>query len=266
MKNKIREILGNKSTMKKLKQVAYVSFLLVIVVISFSANSKKSNKSVDALIVDIAALPNGNRMIDTSDVFNIVELAFGSRLVGERISEIDEARIERIISEYPMVEEADVFLNARDELQIRIIQKQPLLRVIADNGLNYYMDNKGARIPLSKHVTERLLVVTGNVPPHVPDFMETGPELLQDVFLLGNMIYEDKFFRTMIEQIDVQGKDFVLIPKIGRQKIKFGSIDDAKGKLERLKRFYKEVVSTTGWNKYKTLDVRFDKQVVCEKR
>jgi cell division protein FtsQ len=266
VKDKIKEVLTNKESMKKIKRVAYISFLLIIVVISFSANSMKSNKAVKALLIDIEPLATGNRMIDTSDVYEIVELGFGSRLVGERISDIDEARIERIVSEYPMVAEAEVFLNAQDELNISIVQKQPLLRVIADNGLNYYMDNKGARIPLSKHVTERLLVVTGNIPPHVPNFMEEGPELLQDVFELGKMIHKDEFFNAMIEQVDVQGKEFVLIPKMGRQKIKFGTLEDAESKLKRLKRYYKEVVATTGWNTYKTIDVRFDKQVVCQKR
>jgi cell division protein FtsQ len=266
VKSKIREVLANKALMKKFKQVAYVSFLLIVVAVSFSANNMKSNKAVEALVVDIEPLSTGNRMIDTSDVFKIIELGFGSRLIGEKISDIDEARIERIISEYPMVEEAEVYLNARDELSVSIIQKQPLLRIIADNGLNYYMDDKGSRIPLSDHVTERLLVVTGNIPPHVPNFVEEGPQLLQEVFELGKMIHSDDFFNALIEQVDVQGKSFVLIPKMGRQKIKFGSFEDAEGKLKRLKRYYKEVVSTTGWNKYKTIDVRFDKQVVCQKR
>ena len=56
-----------------------------------------------------------------------------------------------------------------------------------------------------------------------------------------------------------------MIPKIGRQKIRFGTIEDAESKLNRLKRYYKEVAATRAWNQYKTIDVRFDKQVVCEK-
>ena len=89
MKDKIKEVLTNKESMKKIKRVAYISFLLIIVVISFSANSMKSNKAVKALLIDIEPLATGNRMIDTSDVYEIVELGFGSRLVGERISDID---------------------------------------------------------------------------------------------------------------------------------------------------------------------------------
>ena len=263
--SKIRNILADKNKMRKVSRVAYILLVLVILIVSFSANSNKANKHIVGLEVEIKALETGNRMIDSTDVFKIVEESFGSRLIGKKINEIDEGRLERVISEYPMVSKAEVYINAQDEIRVYIEQKQPLFRVIAENGLNYYMDNHGARIPLSKHVTERLLVFTGNIPPHVPDFMEEGPEMLQNVFELGQLIRKDAFFSHMIEQVDVRDRSFVLIPKIGRQKIRFGTIEDAESKLNRLKRYYKEVAATRDWNQYKTIDVRFDKQVVCEK-
>ena len=263
--SKIRNILADKSKMRKFSRGAYLLLVLIILIISFSASSKKANKFVVGLEVEIKALDTGNRLIDSTDVFKIVEEAFGSRLIGKKISEFDEGRLERVISEYPMVSNAEVYINAQDKIKVEIEQKQPLFRVIADNGLNYYMDNQGARIPLSKHVTERLLVFTGNIPPHIPDFMDEGPEMLQDIFELGQLIRADEFFNPMIEQVDVRGRSFVLIPKIGRQKIRFGTIEDAESKLNRLKRYYKEVAATRAWNQYKTIDVRFYKQVVCEK-
>lgn len=264
--NRIQTILADQTQMSKIKQGAYIVFLLFVVVVSFSASGKKSNKAVEDLIVRIEPLSNGHMLIDTSDVYDLVEGGFGSRLIGKQVGSIDEAKLERIISDFPFVKSAEVYINAHEELHINIIQRQPLLRVLADNGLNYYMDVGGVRIPLSNHITERLVVFTGNIPPHVPDFKEAGPALLQDVFAFGQLIHADPFFNSLIEQVDVQGKEFVLIPKLGRQKIKFGGMDDAEGKLERLKKFYQEVLGTEGYKKYKIIDVRFDKQVVCEKR
>ena len=108
--------------MSKIKQGAYIVFLLFVVVVSFSASGKKSNKAVEDLIVRIEPLSNGHMLIDTSDVYDLVEGGFGSRLIGKRVGSIDEARVERIITDFPFVKSAEVYINAHEELHINIIQ------------------------------------------------------------------------------------------------------------------------------------------------
>ena len=70
----------------------------------------------------------------------------------------------------------------------------------------------------------------------------------------------------MFEQVHVFSGEFTLVPKVGNQKIKFGDIEDAVGKLRRLRIFYDEGMPYEGWQKYRTLDLRFEGQVVCERR
>jgi cell division protein FtsQ len=70
----------------------------------------------------------------------------------------------------------------------------------------------------------------------------------------------------MIEQVYVDRKsEFVLVPKIGRERIEFGTLKGYKDKLENLEIFYKEGLRTMGWNKYKSISLKIDDQVVCEK-
>jgi cell division protein FtsQ len=79
--------------------------------------------------------------------------------------------------------------------------------------------------------------------------------------------YVDKqiFWKAQIEQIFVtRDNEFILTPKIGNHQILFGDANDLEIKFEKLFAFYKEGLSRVGWNKYKTIDVRFDKQVVCK--
>ena len=71
----------------------------------------------------------------------------------------------------------------------------------------------------------------------------------------------------MIEQIYVnQYEEFTLIPKVGRQKIIFGKYEDVEDKFNRLELFYAEGMSREGWQKYKTINLKYRRQVVCEKR
>jgi cell division protein FtsQ len=85
--------------------------------------------------------------------------------------------------------------------------------------------------------------------------------------LLKIASYVDKqmFWKAQIEQIFVtRDNEFILIPKIGNHKILLGDANDLEIKFDKLFVFYKEGLSRVGWNKYATIDIRFDKQVVCK--
>jgi len=139
------------------------------------------------------------------------------------------------------------------------------LRIIDDNGLDYYLDSEGMKLPLSKHFTARVLVATGNIPPHSPDFLQRKKHLLKDLFQLAKLILADEFLKSLLEQIYVNQGEFVLIPKVGDQKILLGKFENVEDKLERLNIFYQKGIPYEGWQKYKTINLKFKNQVVCGK-
>ena len=57
-----------------------------------------------------------------------------------------------------------------------------------------------------------------------------------------------------------------MVPIVGDQRIILGNIEDLDDKIFRLKTFYQEAMSRMGWNKYKTINLKFKNQVVCKKR
>lgn len=54
-----------------------------------------------------------------------------------------------------------------------------------------------------------------------------------------------------------------LIPRSGNFIIEFGSLDNAEGKLSKLQAFYDKGLSRIGWERYRIIDVRYNKQVIC---
>ena len=80
--------------------------------------------------------------------------------------------------------------------------------------------------------------------------------------------YVDKnnFWKSQIQQIYINlDEEIELIPRVGRHKIIFGDVSDMDEKFKKLMIFYKKGLHYTGWNKYKTINLKFKNQIVCTK-
>jgi cell division protein FtsQ len=243
-----------------------VGFLLVLLVLLLIFRKKGSD--VKDIVVDITHLSDGESdFIKEKDIKEIVKRAFEADLSMAKVGQVDVKRVEAILEKDPFIENAESFIDASSNLNIKITQREPILRVIDNNGLNYYLDKLGTRMPLSKYFSVRVPIVTGAVPPHVNDFLERKKYGLKDVFLLVQRLNADPFFAPMIQQIIVDASgEFTLIPILGDQKIRIGTLDNLDEKLERLKTFYKEAMPYEGWKTYRTISVKYKNQIVCKKK
>ncbi|HEU0226151.1 MAG TPA: hypothetical protein VFQ86_00280, partial [Arachidicoccus soli] len=82
-------------------------------------------------------------------------------------------------------------------------------------------------------------------------------------------VCKDTFYNAQIEQVYyTDSTGFVLVPRVGEQKIIFGdAISDnmVKKKFKKLSIFYKDVIPFEGWEKYKTINLEFNDQIVATK-
>ncbi len=257
----------NNEVIKMLKRLAWIGFFFLIAVIIISAVESKKGRSAANIFINIAPLPDGDSLINQEDVKVTIDRSFGYNLLGIPVGEIDVARVERVLENDPFILNADVYLDAKNQIHIGIDQREPILRIIDKNGLNYYLDKFGKKMPLSKHFTARVLVATGNIPPFDPAYLQRKRHILKDLFDLTNIILKDEFLQPMMEQIYVNNsKEYELSPNIGDQKIILGKMDNINNKLFYLKTFYKEAIPYKGWQKYKTINLKFKGQVVAGRR
>ena len=231
-----------------------------------AAVEKKQESGAKGVNISVDPLPGGHYLVDSTDIKKAMQRSFAFEWTGQHIGQLNLERLERVLEEDPLILNADVYINARNEIQIRVQQREPVLRIIDDNGLQYYIDKDGNKMPLSKHYSARVLVATGALPPHDPGFLERKKHLLKDVFLLGQYISEDRFLRALVEQIYVSNGKIMLMPKVGNYKIVLGSLEGMEEKFERLRLFYSEVAPYEGWRKYKTVNLSYKGQIVCERK
>lgn len=255
--------IQNKELLASLRRIGNLTGAILLMAIMIAAVEKKESKVVRKVVIDIDALDEGRFLIDSADVARIIERTFGYGLENLPLARVEIERLERVLREEPFVMDAEVFLDAEVNVHIELTQREPVLRIIDRNGLQYYLDKEGYRLPLSGHYTPRILVATGNIPPHVPGFLEKDNYVLKDLFILAEQIREDPFLKPMTEQIYVNNSlEFTLIPKMGKQKILLGKAGNMDEKLEYLKLYYEKALPVSGWKKYRAIDLRYKGQII----
>jgi cell division protein FtsQ len=247
-------------------RLVWLMFLVIIVMIWLIARNRKANTFAEGLQVKVVELPSGDKLISDRDVRQALVTAFGADLENSDLGSLEVERMERVLEGDPFVKNADVYIDQNNQLHINIEQREPLVRVLDNNGNNYYLDAAGKKMPPSKNFAARVMVATGNISPYTPEFREKRKSSLKDLYNITQTLLADEFLKSFIQQIHVNNAgEFILVPLIGNQKIILGSAKKLEDKLNRLKIFYKEGMPYEGWRKYETINLKYSGQVVCKK-
>jgi cell division protein FtsQ len=165
--------------------------------------------------------------------------------------------LEQFVQNNKMIENAEIFLTLSGEIGALITQRTPVLRVI-NNNESYYYDKLGEEMPLSNNFSARVPVTTSIL----------NKSNCIDIICLSNRIMNDEFLRKQIIGIDqiagAKTNQFELRTRVGDQKIIFGDLNRMDEKIINLKVFYQKVILDNTINKYKTINLKFKNQVVCE--
>ncbi len=247
-------------------RLAWLMFLFIIGMIWYVARNRKANTFAEGLQVNVVALPSGDKLISERDVRQALLAAFGSDLENSELANLQVERMERVLEGDPFVKNADVYIDQNNQLHIKIDQREPVVRVLDNNGNNYYLDAAGKKMPPSKNFAARVIVATGNVSPYTPEFREKRKSTLKDLFHITQTLLTDEFLKSFIQQIHVNNRgEFILVPLVGDQKIELGSARKLEDKLNRLKIFYQQGMPYEGWRKYETINLKYSGQVVCKR-
>ena len=246
--------------MRKVKIIFIVLLLLVLAVYIVVASTFLNHRSDEAVCeaVDLVVTDSVDYgFISNKDILNLLKSQKISP-VGLKMNEINTSEMEEIISKQPFVERVDCYKTPGDKIGIKIKQRVPLLSVMANNGENYYIDQKGETMPVPIGTTAYVPIITGNVSK---DFAK------KELYEFGLFLRDHSLWNAQIEQVNVTAqREIELIPRVGEQVIFLGKPENYKEKLDRLKIFYEKGLNKVGWNKYSRISLEFDNQIICTKR
>ena len=239
--------------MKKVLQILKWGMLLslMIVVLSFT-NLKQNNQKVflnqinieeseDEFMTEQIAL----KYIEQHD-FNFDSVVLSNFYLDE---------LEIAFLQHPAIKNAEVYSNQEGVMNINLQQRKAVVRIKTHNS-DYYLDEQGTKMPLSIEYTPRVLVVTG----------EVNESNHSSIFSFVERINKDKFWKSQITQLHFNSKGVIIIPRVGSQKIDFGTLTDVNKKLGKLYQFYKQVMPVKGWQTYSEISLAYNNQIVCTKK
>lgn len=250
---------------KVLLLVSGLAVAVLFVIVLSSAVKKNESLTCRALKVKID-YESGLAFVNESDIEERINYLSGGSITGKQLSQIDFHTLEKEVEKNPYVLNAEVFSDRLQQVYVEVVQKRPLIRVMNNDGVGYYVSENNDLMPLSDKFTSRVPVVLGYV--SVKGKPERDSVLQSVLFSLFQVINKDVFLHALVDQVYVhENGELDLIPKTGKHVIHFGDgankVDD---KFERLKIFYREGLTKVGWYKYKSISLKFDGQVVCEKQ
>jgi len=219
----------------------------------------------------------GNSFVEKDDIDQLIHDKFGN-LTGKPLQSINISLLEKIIDGNPFVLKAQVFSTIDGKLVVEVKQRTPVVRVINTFNESFYIDDCGVLMPMSEKFSAHVPVANGNIFNReteqkirrvtAREISDTSfsPTLLEKIFMVSDYVRSHGFWNAQIEQIFVNADgDLELIPRVGNQTILFGDEKEMEIKFDKLYTFYKQGLSKTGWNQYKTINVTFKDQVVCSK-
>ena len=248
---------------KKIIQVLWLLAGLGAIVLFGAAMQQKNHKVCADVKVEISGVED-HLFIDETEVKEIINS--DASIKNMPMNTIDLRGIETTLESTPWVKNAELFFDNKQMLQIKIIERQPVARVFTVQGVSFYLDSTGVRLPLSEKLSARVPMFT-NFPSDKVVMAKPDSLLLQSVVSLGKYIMADSFWMAQTAQIAITPQaTFEIVPTIGDQIIVLGTTDDLDEKFTRLYTFYKKAWLQNGMNSYEKLDVQYANQVVAVRK
>ncbi|TVZ51992.1 cell division protein FtsQ/DivIB [Dokdonia sp. Hel_I_53] len=225
-----------------------LGFTIFLVVFTVRRNEQREVQDVTIAFSDESA-PFVTR--ETVNKLLIVSSKNGASNAKENLA---LSTLEKRITAHPIIKSADVYVTMSGKIGVSIEQRKPIARI--NGNPPFYMDSSGELMPLSK-----------NFSAHVPLVSGTSKKDTLQVYKLATYIRNDAFLLKHIIGITRDKKgEYILEARKQEYKIVLGAIKDLNKRFSNYKAFYQKALKDKSLNNYKLISLKYDGQVVCEKK
>ena len=252
-----------KSKLKFRKNVI-ISFWVVVIFLVFGFIEIRHNVRLCTDIQINIENEADNYFLSPEDVIRLMTNGGKEKVLNNSFNNISIKTLEKRVREgNAFVEKCQIARNLEGVLFVDVALKRPIARFIRKSKADVYVDNNGTVLNVLRKFTARVLLVTQSERSTPLDFKKNKQD--QELLEMIKYIHQDPFLKAQVAQIDVlKNQEMVLYLQLGRQVVDFGNLTQWKSKLDRFKVFYKEILPRKGWNAYRKISLRFDKQIICE--
>lgn len=242
--------------MKVFLKLLFLLGVVVYLVLAFTRFARSGDGTVCASVKVVVADSLNAGFVTQDEVCRILQ---DNKVypVGRAMDSISGKVIESVLNKHSFIKEAVCYKAPEGRINILVKQRMPVMRILASNGEDYYIDEEGFAMRPDGYEAN-LAVATGHI-----DKAFARKYLVR----LGRHLQADEFWNNQIEQINVTPEgNMEMIPRVGDHVLYIGRPINLQRKLKNLRTFYEKVLPTVGWNKYSLINLEYENQVICKKK
>ncbi len=261
------------NTKKAIRKILFVAMWVVIgggmLTLLIAAMGKQKKNTCKDYFITIKGGQGDDLFLGKSDIVRLMKTATKGNIKGQQKSSFNLLQMENLLEENVWVKDAQLYFDNKDVLHVTVKERKPIARIFTTAGKSFYIDEEEQTMQLSDKRSAKVPVFTGF--PEKKIRKDKDSLLLHDVKLTASFINSDSFWASQVAQIDMAQSEadgsweFDMVPVIGNHIVNLGNGENIEQKFNRLFIFYKQVLSRTGFDKYKSIDVRYTGQVVGRK-
>lgn len=227
--------------------------LLLVVLATAMAFSNERNNERSLGETQVAFIGENDLFITQSAVSKLlIQNIEGAANKTKRIIDLNE--LESALKSNQMIRNAEVYIDIDGDLIAEVEQKKPLARVLADQ---YYIDDTGSKMPLSRNYSARVPLVTGVLADSAD---------VKLVYTIAKKVESDEFLKQHITEIQkAKGPSIKLRLRTNNIIVELGDTTELDKKFNNLKAFYQKAKKDKIIENYSKLNLRFASQVICTK-
>lgn len=233
-----------------------------VIVLFVAAVNVKTSKQCRGFSIDISGAEDF-LFLDKDDLVRIITKNGDDPMKGKPLAAIDLHALELAIATNVWVRRAELFFDNNLMLHVNVVEKEPVARVFTASGSSFYIDSSGGKLPLSSKMNIKLPVFTG-FPEAIGKWNKKDSLLVRQVSALSDYVLHNEFWMAQVAQISCEPNgNFEIVPMVGNHRIFFGDGTNYENKFRKLFIFYENVLSRAGVDRYASIDLSFENQVVA---
>ena len=244
--------------MSKQSVIMCVLTILMLVYIGFALPITAGMSRADHITgMDVVLSDPTSRFVNSSDV--IAESGIDPATLADSLRcTFNLGALEARLKASDKLQDANVTLRSDGSIRVDVTPMVPVARVFDPKEPSYYINASGKRIlaELRYHIDVPVLV--GSF-----DSLHPAKRLLPLLDKIANDPRTGPMVATVTQEPD---GNIILIPTIVGHVINFGDTSLVDDKFDRLRRFYRHVSPTRGWEAYDTIAVKWRDRVVATRR
>lgn len=232
----------------------YIRMLILLLVTGFLLVFSTQRNNARQVAEIAIAFDDESTPFVTRETVNKLLIVSNDKVTGTHKENIALSKMEAGVKSHPIIKNAEVYVTMSGEVGVSVEQRSPIARI--QGKTSFYIDENGEEMPLSSNFSARVPLVVGATKDHIAEVHKLTDYLRKDDFLAKHIVG--------IERLD--NGEYVLQPRKLEYTITLGTVSQLDTRFSNYKAFYQKALKDKSYDTYKTIVLKYEGQVVCERK